>query len=147
MGYNIDADQTYPEDLKGLSRPDSKVVPFLETDDIDNPYRQVTVNVVGEDGQYLIAVGHVDGLIFTVCAVAKCVELYGLGTVEDMLEWSSPWVSPPPGGEFAYFVGEVRHRWAIYEYKEAHDDTWLTWEDITEDTPGSFPITVLDLED
>lgn len=117
-------------------RDEPVIEPFIPFGDVGDPHRRVKLTAVGEDGNFLVAMGHIDGGIFLPLAVAYIVDLCGLSAVdwitEDFIEWDD-------------IVGLVEHRWGIYKLTE-YGDTWLHWGDVTEETEGAFRITIFDQE-
>lgn len=114
----------------------STIEPFIPEADVDDPHRRVKLTAVGDDGNYLVAMGHIDHRIFLPLAVAYTVDLCGLSAVdwitEDCIDWDD-------------IVGLVEHRWGVYELT-SYGETWLRWGGVSEETEDAFPITVFDQE-
>lgn len=95
----------------------------------------VRIAVVGEDGDYLVALGHHESLLRTLAAFGRCYrhcgEQYGL--------------CPSYGrrATVAHLVEEhLRICWAEVDLRRNEYDWWLSWHD--EPARDRFPVTVLD---
>ena len=84
-------------------------------------YAGIPVAEVGEDGDHVVSYGHIHPL-----DMARAVTAYDT----DML------------GELdtsATQAKDVKHLWAAL----TRGGDWITWQDVTEDTPNAFPLTVV----
>ncbi|HEY9354516.1 MAG TPA: hypothetical protein VIP28_14735 [Nocardioides sp.] len=83
-------------------------------------YEGVRISEEGE-GEHVWSYGHV-----SPAAMAKAVTAYDL----DMLGELDASTTGP---------SEVRNVWAVL----TQGGDWITWKDVTEDTPNAFPLTVV----
>lgn len=106
---------------------------FLHVPDHDKSVRIVEV---GDDGNFLVAVGCFDKRLFAAHVITYMADMYGHPHAEDVIE----------DGGFEYIAEQTRHHWAKYDWNDQHKETWVTWEGVTGTTPGAFPITLFDQE-
>jgi hypothetical protein len=97
-------------------------------------FLRIRISLVGEDGDYLVALGHHESPLRTLAAFARCYRSIG----------ESHGLCPTYGrrATAAHLVGEhLRICWADVDLSRDEYDWWLAWHD--EPAPDRFPVTVL----
>lgn len=94
------------------------------------------LDYIGEDGEGILAHGHVDPRRFIAGANHMARKVCGLRNVYDDRSILA-----------ADVLGEVRHRWAVNDQERADADGYEWWLSFAvPETPGAFPVTHLALE-
>lgn len=104
---------------------------------------------VGDDGQYLVAMGHVNKALMVCLAVAGWAKDCGVPETVSVFDLDS---DDRPGVVLADLQGLVDHRWVIEPTVGSGCEPSVWWrhpdtmEPVTADTPGAFPVTVFNTE-
>lgn len=125
-----------------MSETLGRIIPTPTTDDT-----APKLVILGDEGQYVVAYGHVPARLFTCLAVAHIAREYG---VHIALMYTDEAHDAPAVDDMA--LGVV-HAWGIqYGANEGpfagtnKTEPYVWWEGVTENAPGAFPMTFIDVE-
>jgi hypothetical protein len=96
------------------------------------PYQPPAIVPLGDDGEYLVCFGHIDERLFVCLAIAHYAVHVGVNEAEELL------------GDLDELTETVAQLHAV-QITGDYDEPLLRWHDVTADTDGAFPITVLDV--
>lgn len=109
--------------------------------------------LIGADGDYIVARGHIDPAVFACLAVAFYATEVGEAEALDVLKS----FDDNTGSDLIInLTAAISHRWAVElagpsdPEDEAYGivppgDPYLRWGEVTAETPDAFPVTSLDL--
>lgn len=109
---------------------------------------------IGDDGEHIVARGHIEPAVFACLAVALYATEVGESEAEEVLRSFSDGTD---SDVLDNLTDAISHRWAI-EFAGPSDpehegygivppgDPYLHWGGVTAKTPGAFPVTSLDLD-
>jgi hypothetical protein len=95
------------------------------------PHQPPAIVPLGDDGEYLVGFGHIDERLFCL-AIAHYAMHIGVNEAEELL------------GDLDDLAETVSQLYAV-QLAGDFDAPRLQWDDVTAETEGAFPITLLDV--
>lgn len=97
--------------------------------------------LIGEDGQFFVMYGHVDTRIAQALLIVAQADWTGLSYVTEQLDAFDI---------DSIDIDSIEHRYAVEQTDQHTLEVGIWWalddDHVTESTPGSFPITICDME-